>query len=461
MGTVREVFRRFCLSVGLVAAVGGHGAPTLSSAGVSLAFDAANRCVTVSYVLTEEDAVVTAAFFRDNVRIPSSEVGDLIGDVNKKVAAGAHSFRWMPPSDEGLADPIAAGTLAVELTLWPTGNEPPYLVAELSGAGGTAYYASAEDVPGGVTNSLYKTEKLVLRRIPAAEQSFTMGSPTSETGRNGDEYQHDVSFSTDFWIGIYPITQRQILLVMNGAFTNAFSSADDSVLRPADSCSFKLARGQSAEANGTVVPTADSCLGRLRTRTGLALDLPTEAQWEYAARAGSSAAFWAEIDAIAWYAENADGETHPVGLKLPNAFGLYDMQGNVRECTLDWYNSNPPGGIDPYVGSGGNVVYRGGGFDQPVSDCRVARRRWVPWGNSDTHNGFRVAIRSSVSSSVEPVVCRGVLADAADVRIARSAASAGYGTPDDPFDSRILTWGESAGGNFDPSNVSGFGIFIR
>lgn len=434
------------------------GAPGLSPAGVTLRYDAASRTVDVSYELQNESAVVTAAFFRKGVRIPASDCWALAGDVNKSVATGPHSFRWTPEMSDDVAT-FAANELSVKLTLWPAGNEPPYLVTELSGAVGTAYYASVDDIPGGVTNDVYKTDKLVLRRIPAAQQSFTMGSPGGETGRNGDEAQHTVSFSADFWIGVYPVTQRQLTLVKGTPGDSTFTNAVDSGLRPADHCSFTAARGQSAGPTGTDAPTSGSWIGLFRTNTGLTLDLPTEAQWEYACRAGSSAAFWTNITAIAWY--NDEKETHPVGLKLPNAWGLYDMQGNVRECTLDWYTYTPPSGQDPYTGSGGDIVYRSGGFDQPESDCRVARRCWVGWSNTDAHNGFRVAIRSYVPSGVEPVVCEGTLADAADAFTRGSVASVGYGSDAEPFDSRFRTWFESEGANFDPSAAPGFLLLFR
>lgn len=397
-------------------------AAAAASSGVSLAYDGARRTVTVSYALENEGAVVTAAFYRNGEQIPAAEYRNLVGDVNKFVAAGSRSFQWRPNLD-GDAAVFDAGALSVRLTMWPAGNEPPYLVAELSGATGLSYYASDDDIPGGVTDRACKTEKLVLRRIPAAGQSFSMGSPGSETGRDSNEYQHTVSLSKDFYIGVYPFTQRQLFLVKGDFSTCSFTDAIDSAMRPVDSTSLKLARGRFAGDTGATAPEGTSILGLLRTRTGLALDFPTEAEWEYAARAGNAGPFYASLGDIAWYAENAGGETHPVGLKQPNAFGLYDIQGNVRECALDNFVQTPSSGTDPYCGTGGNAVYRSGGFDQPESDCRVARRRWTSWSNTDAHNGFRVAIRKYATASTPVTTVDGVLAEAVDVAGWHSAVS--------------------------------------
>ena len=98
---------------------------------------------------------------------------------------------------------------------------------------------------------------------------------------------------------------------------------------------------------------------------GNAFRLPTEAEWEYACRAGTSGERYGEIDAIAWYANNSGGQTHPVGLKQPNAFGLYDMLGNVWEWTSDiWYDYSPEYQVDPaHTEMGTGYIYRGGGWE--------------------------------------------------------------------------------------------------
>jgi formylglycine-generating enzyme required for sulfatase activity len=127
--------------------------------------------------------------------------------------------------------------------------------------------------------------------------------------------------------------------------------------------------------------------------------LPTEAQWEYACRAGSTTRYYFDdddsiLDKYAWYSSNAGGRTHPVGAKRPNAWGLYDMHGNVWEWCQDWYapgyaaswpTDDPPG---PAVGS--YRVFRGGSWSVGASRCRASCRNWDGPGDRHDYQGFRL-----------------------------------------------------------------------
>ena len=205
----------------------------------------------------------------------------------------------------------------------------------------------------------YKTDKLVMRKIHAG--TFMMGSPTNETGRVPSwcalETLHQVTLTNDFYIGIYEMTQRQYELVTGtkpSLHTNGIDAAELQ-MHPVESISYADIRGVVKGCNVALLPTGDvddgpyifSFLGTLRRKTGLnLLDLPTEAQWEYACRVGSSTCYYWGDDiggraaedakhANAWWG-GAGGE-HPqsVGLKLPNGVGLYDMAGNVFEWCRD------------------------------------------------------------------------------------------------------------------------------
>ena len=121
--------------------------------------------------------------------------------------------------------------------------------------------------------------------------------------------------------------------------------------------------------------------------------LPTEAEWEYAARAGTTGPRYGETDEIAWYAGNSGGRTHPVGRKRPNAWGLHDMLGNVWEWTADWYGPYPSGAASDPRGpaSGSFRVRRGGGWYSDAGRCRSADRNGFEPSYRDFNLGFRLA----------------------------------------------------------------------
>ena len=157
--------------------------------------------------------------------------------------------------------------------------------------------------------------------------TFMMGSTPSEPGRNPRERQHEVTITKGFWLGKYAVTQAQWQAVM-GNNPSKFKGDDQ---RPVELVSW------------------DNCqqfLQKLNALGGGEFRLPTEAEWEYACRAGSSTAFCfgdnqAQLDDYAWYSKNSGGQTHPVGQKTPNAWGLYDMHGNVWEWCEDWHGEYP------------------------------------------------------------------------------------------------------------------------
>jgi formylglycine-generating enzyme required for sulfatase activity len=126
--------------------------------------------------------------------------------------------------------------------------------------------------------------------------------------------------------------------------------------------------------------------------------LPTEAEWEYACRSGSSGTYCFGDDesllgGYAWYYSNSDSKTHPVGERKPNAWGLYDMHGNVWEWCQDWYEDYSQGSvIDPVGPSSGTIrVYRGGGWFDVAGDCQSANRNWYDPGYRRTFIGLRLA----------------------------------------------------------------------
>jgi formylglycine-generating enzyme required for sulfatase activity len=134
-----------------------------------------------------------------------------------------------------------------------------------------------------------------------------------------------------------------------------------------------------------------------RLPAGYAYTLPTEAQWEYACRAGTTGAYAGELDGMGWYARKGGSTTNGVGQKRANAWGLYDMHGNVSEWCSDWYRDYPSGSVtDPAGASSGFVrVCRGGSWSYPAASARSAVRSGHPPGYRGSFLGFRVALTPS------------------------------------------------------------------
>jgi formylglycine-generating enzyme required for sulfatase activity len=208
-----------------------------------------------------------------------------------------------------------------------------------------------------------------------------MGSPSSEKGRDDDERQHEVQLTKGFWLGATPVTQRQWEAVM-GDNPSAFRGAD----RPVEHVSWYDCVAFMAELSAW----------------GVASRLPTEAEWEYACRAGTTGPTYlgvndaATLDRLGWYWDNSEWDTHPVGQKAPNAWGLHDMLGNVWEWCADWKADYPSGRqVDPKgPGTGACRVLRGGSWGDDASRLRAADRDDSSPDSRDRGLGFRVA-RSS------------------------------------------------------------------
>lgn len=217
--------------------------------------------------------------------------------------------------------------------------------------------------------------------VPAG--SFKMGSDKYDN----EKPVHQVTISEGFYIGKYEVTQAQWRGVVGTSPSRLSTSLKGDNL-PVDNVSWNDAQEFIRELN--------------EMNDGYTYRLPTEAEWEYACRAGTRGDYAGELDAVAWYARNSGGRSHPVGQKQPNALGLYDMHGNVREWCQDYYHRNYNGGpadgtawlsgreqtLDP---SGREqYVLRGGSWFDPDFACRSAQRdRRVLDDRLDLH-GLRV-----------------------------------------------------------------------
>jgi len=232
--------------------------------------------------------------------------------------------------------------------------------------------------------------KLVL--IPNG--TFMMGSPVEEEGRYDNEVQHKVTISRDYYLGVTEVTQGQYEKVMG---TNP-SKFQKQVILNKDSSMYPVEKVSWEDAVSFCKRLSE--LPDEKT-AGRVYRLPTEAEWEYACRAESETAFHFGgssklSDDFAWFG-NSNKQTHPVGQKKPNAWGLYDMHGNVFEWCGDWFNEYPKGAVSDPTGPKDGVlrVNRGGSWEFGAASGRSATRFFTaPFGRGDWI-GFRVALSSS------------------------------------------------------------------
>jgi formylglycine-generating enzyme required for sulfatase activity len=226
--------------------------------------------------------------------------------------------------------------------------------------------------------------------IPPGE--FVMGSPTEEIGRDPDEGpQTRVIIAHGFWMGKCEVTQSEYQKVIGMNPSNETGDANRPVERVSwfDAMEYCKKLTQTGEIQG-------------KLPEGYAYRLPTEAEWEYACRAGTTSRFGygedknaTQLAAYAWFSRNSDSMTHPVGTRQPNQWGLHDMHGNVWEWCVDRWEDSLPGGTltnTVRVASGSLRVARGGSWLYEARACRTANRDdYSPW-NRCSDIGFRVVL---------------------------------------------------------------------
>lgn len=405
-----------------------------------------DRTVTIEYVLDNAPAIVTVEIFTNGVPLTGALLGGrLSGDFNRKVETGSHTITWNPSMDARLAgDRHWTESAKAVVTAWPTNAPPTWMIVDLTAKDSIEFYPDESWFPLPITNDIYKTDLLVMRKIPAANVIWRIGSPNpvshsdyQEYGRKGDgdspnEIAHPVMLTEDYYIGVYEVTQGQYKH-LKGLPTVSWTGDTLPVgnvrwcqeLRGSCPAYFWPKEGHKVDST--------KFLGLLRAHAcNIEFDLPTEAQWEIACRAGEMAAFnngtklhtdAVGVAEVAWTTDNAaEGydapQVHPVGLKKPNRWGLYDMHGNVVEWCLDLYTSQVPtiedadekaahiayannreliiDPVGPTTASDGNTngaersVAKGGSYYLSADYARSARR-YNPgrWG-AGQQNGFRL-----------------------------------------------------------------------
>ena len=456
---MREMKSMGVLALAAMATAGAAAVPTVSNVKVG---EIRGKYADITYSLSEP-AVITL-----DVQTNCTESGEWVSvgadclqtfsadsDVWKKVEKTEGKIRWKVREDfnERL---IADGGIRAVVTAWPLNDTPDYMVVDISSTAKPntqRYYPAAGFLPGGLlANKDYRKTKLVMKKVKAKNVTWTMGSVT-ERNPGANEAVHCVTLSSNYYLGVFPMTQAQ-----SKDFYTAplFTHPNGEGMRPEDRvCYNVLFAGKN---DGTLDvnymwpsnPAPNSSLGRLNARTGLDFTLPTEAEWEFACRAGNGENRWGNgtvqnygsgykdtnLDGLGRYRYNGgykgdgwsispasaadcatwDIENGPavVGSYDPNDWGFYDMNGSVLEWCLDWYEDDPGafGGrvnVDPddpaktlSGAAGASRVMRGGTYALPASQCRAVWRTGmgptaVYYNIANTYpRGYRVCCRAGL-----------------------------------------------------------------
>ena len=400
--------------------------PSVVDNSVTMEQNSLTRLVTVKYEIADAPAIVTIDVQTNRgdgvyASIGAENFTRVWGDVNRYVGVGTHEIAWNPlPDWPDVKIRLEEGGVRAVVTAWATNFPPDYAVIDLAVSNTVRFYACKEAIPfGGPTNDIYKSDYLVMRKIPAAGVRWRQGSPTGETGRSArNETLRYVTMSNDYYMAIYETTwgQWKKLGLAKPSNNSINWDAADAALRPANGMSWDALRGTGASYDwpdaGHAVDSA-GCLGKLRAYTsrGFEFDLPTSAQWEYACRAGTFTALNngtdANYDEVAWCGENTIDEDNSagvdqrVGLKKSNNWGLYDMHGLHYEWCLDYAPARgytrsdsevfEPAAENPGGDMGSQRIYRGGTYRDTWSQGRSAY--WAAQASTYTHSrhGFRIA----------------------------------------------------------------------
>lgn len=394
-------------------------APVVREGSVAVVRAGESPVYEIAYELENDPAVVTLDVLTNGVSIGAANFANVRG-FGRVVQPGRHVCKWRArrtwPDQQ-------ASNLSVKVTAWALTCPPPFLVLSLDSETPPVYYADTNAIPrwGEDANRLYKTEKMVLRRIPAANVRWRRGAGLGEPGyaNTTREVPHYVTLTKDYYMAIYPTTQEQYRRVTGNPGKTDFRRYPDFDCQPVGGVAYSSLRGRAPDVNWPLTPgetvAANSVIDQFRRKARCeTLDLPTDAEWEFACRGGvegyqlytgkdlSGETVAAELDEIAWYGGNSDTEgvlrPHEVGCKMPNAYGLYDMLGNVREACLDWdygtlSNSDGTPMVDPpgpqSCNEGSRRVYRGGSYDAAARFCCAASRLRNAVDNWDVQYGFR------------------------------------------------------------------------
>ena len=409
----------------------------------------------IQYTLSDAPAIVTADIQTNTVADGSGEwasiggaaMDEMQGDANCLVRKdGVKTATWLP-SEYWRNTALPAAQMRVVVKAWETNSPPDYLVVNLTGpANVVRFYENEKSLPGGVADARYRTTRMAMHRIPAAGVVWWMGSPDDEPYRIAEnEYRHKVMLTEDYYCAIFPVTYGQHTNVTKSADTDKIGSRMIGIsnldFRPVNRIRLDtllgLGEGHARSAIGTHTAGTDvpTCpISKFRAQTGFPnIDIPTEAQWEYACRAGTGTTLnngtsytgttntdKTRATVVAYTGWNLDNtakrSSQPVGRKAANAWGLYDMLGNVYEACRDqfstgstytstftpgWDNSESPSITTNPVGTKTDSIIvwtrRGGCAYYDGTESRSAMRKGYKYqlnslSTSDCFWGYRLIV---------------------------------------------------------------------
>ena len=402
--TVKRLVLMYAVA-GAMYAASGADAPEVTS--VIMSQNNATRLVTIEYALDNAPAIVTVDIQTNAVvggktvwaSIGGENIYGLTGDVNCKVTSdGTKRIYWRPDVSWN-GQKVAVGGARAVVTAWSLDNPPDYMVLDLAAVSPQRlkFYPDAAFLPGGITsNDIYRTSSMVFRKIKARGIPWSIGIGADA---------RTVTLTNDYYMGVFEVTQGQLAMIGGPAW--AYKNTIEGVRRPVESQSYREIRDSANNSSDQTLypqaPYSGSLIGKFiaRSENLCDLDLPSEAQWEYACRAGHGEGYWGDGSRILGSASDAnlpgryahncknssgtidnatpDDNTSIVGRYRPNSWGLYDMHGNVNEYCLDWWtdtvaarDATSAGGV--YTGApNANGQYYGDGTTVPANQWRCMR----------------------------------------------------------------------------------------
>lgn len=354
----------------------------------------------VTYTL-DRPAVVTFDVQTNGVSIGRANLQSVSGDVYKLMPAGPGRIVWNARTDWS-GHRIDDGSLAFVVYAWDVTDKPDYMVVDLSDnvTDRVRYYPTEAEIPGGLlANPIYRTTSLVMKRVHASGWTWMMGGELDGSSHAKDA-NHLVTLNHDYYMGVFEVTQKQWSLIYGDANKATFVGDN----RPMETVRYDWIRN----ADYPDPPADDTFLALLNARTGIAFDLPSEAEWEFAARAGTAfgcyntgVTFKDPLYEIPGQTKDSGTETAVVGSFAPNPWGFYDFHGNVSEICLDWYKEDIVdlnGAVCTDSTSQAKALRGGSVNDAATSDRhRISVRNSTKTTTAAKQTGFRLCARDGLN----------------------------------------------------------------